>query len=251
MKKKVFTVKYTTVGQQPITVSPIIEESDTMVLHQAGVMVNKKPDMVEWRVDDFLRNNSSIELINLSKKVRRILGNIPLLMTLRTSEEGGMKDVTPQLYRKLLVFFIENQLADVIDIECNTIGDQAAEVVKFAHENGIKTIMTHHDFDETPSNAVMEDSLRQMAATNADVVKLSVMPNSAVDVINLMLVTNKMNDELEVPVATTAMGQIGKMSRIGGLLTGSMLTYASVGKESTPGQINLDQTKQLIKAFSI
>jgi 3-dehydroquinate dehydratase-1 len=37
------------------------------------------------------------------------------------------------------------------------------------------------------------------------------------------------------------MGDIGKVSRISGKKTGSAITFAYVGEESAPGQLNLEE----------
>ena len=55
-------------------------------------------------------------------------------------------------------------------------------------------------------------------------------------VLNLLQASITADDLLSVPVVTMSMGVQGVLSRLGGCLTGSAMTFASAGKTSAPGQ---------------
>lgn len=60
------------------------------------------------------------------KDLREALGNIPLLMTFRTSKEGGEKAIEPAAYAELNIKAAQTGYVDLIDVEIFT-GD---EIVK-------------------------------------------------------------------------------------------------------------------------
>ena len=58
--------------------------------------------------------------------------------------------------------------------------------------NNIYIIMSNHDFDKTPATSELERRLTLMKIFGADIAKIAVMPNSARDVLNLLLATDNM-----------------------------------------------------------
>ena len=63
------------------------------------------------------------------KDLREALGNIPLLMTFRTSKEGGEKTIEPDAYAELNIKAAQTGYVDLIDVEIFT-GD---DIVKKDH----------------------------------------------------------------------------------------------------------------------
>lgn len=60
------------------------------------------------------------------KELREALGNIPILMTFRTSKEGGEKAIEPEAYAELNIKAAQTGYVDFVDVEIFT-GD---EIVK-------------------------------------------------------------------------------------------------------------------------
>lgn len=60
------------------------------------------------------------------KELREVLGNIPILMTFRTSKEGGEKAIEPEAYAELNIKAAQTGYVDFVDVEIFT-GD---EIVK-------------------------------------------------------------------------------------------------------------------------
>jgi len=56
---------------------------------------------VEWRVDWFEHVFEFDKVEEVLKELREVLGNIPILMTFRTSKEGGEKAIEPEAYAEL------------------------------------------------------------------------------------------------------------------------------------------------------
>lgn len=53
------------------------------------------------------------------------------------------------------------------------------------------------------------------------------------------------------PFITMAMGQIGKITRLSGQLVGSAATFASLGRGSAPGQLDLNTVVASLKILTM
>lgn len=54
------------------------------------------------------------------KELRAVLGETPILMTFRTSKEGGEKSIEPEDYAKLNIKAAQTGYVDFIDVEIFT-----------------------------------------------------------------------------------------------------------------------------------
>lgn len=102
--------------------------------------------------------------------------------------------------------------------------------------------MSNHDFEKVPAKDVIEFCLKKMAALGADVPKLACMPHNAKDVLTLLSATNEVNEAID---NTMAMGDIGKATRIAGQVFCSSLSFGVVGKTSAPGQLSIDDLRNV------
>ena len=84
---------------------PIVGHTQYEIVSQTMTIASLKPDIVEWRVDWYDDVLQSENLIEMLKQVRKLLDRIPLLLTFRRVEEGGVRNVllrSTQEYTKLL-----------------------------------------------------------------------------------------------------------------------------------------------------
>ena len=93
----------------------------------------------------------------------------------------------------------------------------------------------------------MREMLSTMHVLGGDILKLAVMPRDRIDVMRLMKVTTEMSQRINRPLITMSMGDLGKISRISGEITGSVMTFGTAGKASAPGQIALEELYQFLK----
>ena len=128
--------------------------------------------------------------------------------------------------------------------------DVAGRLVKKAHENGVRTVLSNHDFNATPPVEVMTERLMKMKALGADIAKIAVMPENSGDVLSLFAASENMKRmEDAIPVITISMGPTGLISRIAGETFGSAVTFASAGKASAPGQIDADELDAVLNTI--
>ncbi len=197
----------------------------------------KETDLVELRVD-YIKNLELEDLDIIKKKLKK-----KAIFTFRKKDEGGKAEISEEERLKFINKAVK--LFDYIDIEFSSI-DKESAVVK----NAQNLIVSYHDFEKTPPYEDLEKILNDMAKTEAGILKLVTMSNGRADNFNLMklLVKNKTGKN----VIILGMGEEGRPTRILAPLKGSYLTYASINKSSSaPGQIDVEEMKQLYKFIKI
>ena len=114
------------------------------------------------------------------------------MFTFRTAAEGGKKAVSAEKYVELYEAVIESGKAELVDIELMLGDDVVGRLVKKAHENGVRTVLSNHDFNATPPVEVMTERLMKMKALGADIAKIAVMPEDSGDVLSLFAASENM-----------------------------------------------------------
>lgn len=231
---------------------PNVGINEKEILASAKEIVAAKPDLMEWRIDyytDGIKDHD--KLVETARKLRSVVGELPILVTFRTKSEGGVLELNEQGYFALLETVIEQRLGDAIDIELFHDEAEIKSMLKMAHNYGLVVIMSNHDFEKVPAKDVIEFRLNKMASLGADVPKLACMPHSAQDVLTLLAATNEVHNEIDNPLITMAMGDIGKVTRIAGQVFGSSLSFGTVGKASAPGQLSIEDLRNAENYLSV
>ena len=103
-----------------------------------------------------------------------------------------------------------------------------------------RVLASHHDFGRTPDVAALR---QRMARWKPDAIKIATHCNSIRDSLRMLALCKGRPDVIAVP-----MGEIGLPARVLALKHGSALAYASVGEKTAPGQLTLDEMKNLYRA---
>lgn len=233
-------------GRPKICVS-VTGRDENEIIEQLKQVKASRADLTEWRVD-YYTNVSELEKVGtLLCTMREVLQDMPLLFTFRTKEEGGEREISPQDYEQLNLYAAKSGYVDLIDVELEKIDKGIAKMrQELDQRQELKVYITasYHDFQKTPPVQEMVERLEKMKEQGAHIVKLAVMPQCRQDVINLMEASLKVQGE--VPVITMSMGEMGRISRVAGGLTGSAVTFGAVGEVSAPGQIECDRLHQML-----
>ncbi|MDD6386436.1 type I 3-dehydroquinate dehydratase [Lactobacillus equicursoris] len=223
---------------------PNVGTSEEEILASSKEIAAAKPDIMEWRIDYYeagIKDNE--KLIATAKKIRETVGELPVLVTFRTKNEGGVLELGEDEYLDLVQTVIVNRLGDAVDVELFHDEKRVKEIVAQAHNYNVVVIMSNHDFEKVPAKDVIEFRLKKMAELGADVPKLACMPHNADDVLTLLSATNDVHKELANPIITMAMADLGKVSRVAGQVFGSCLSFGAVGKVSAPGQLSIEDLR--------
>ena len=204
-------------------------------------------DLAEWRVDWFEGWKEPSELLEALKQLRSGLGELPLLVTFRTRNEGGEAEITGEQYNKLYEIVVTSGYADLIDLELFFDSVVISDLISLAKNYGVKTVLSNHDFERTPEKEELIRRLKNMEQLGADIAKIAVMPEKPADVAKVLEATATASNELSCPVITMAMGGKGVISRMAGQIFGSAVTFAAMGKASAPGQVPLEKLKEVLE----
>lgn len=226
---------------------PIVGVTKEDILAEAKSFDNIPVDVVEWRVDWFENVFDFSKVKDMLKDLRAVLGDTPLLMTFRTSKEGGEKSIEIDDYAMFNIKVAETGYVDLIDVEVFTGDDVVKKIIAGAHNAGVKVIASNHDFDKTPDKDDIISRLRKMQDLGADILKIAVMPTNKKDVLTLLAVTEEMySDYAERPIITMSMAGTGVISRLCGEVFGSSLTFGAAGKASAPGQMGVNDLSTVL-----
>lgn len=228
---------------------PLTDTDLHSLLRSAQTLQNSPCDLVEWRADfysDFRNEAGRLEALNA---LRKILGDTPLLFTIRTANEGGQADISTAEYEAINLAVIQSGLADLVDVELSKGEDVMTQLCASAHlSSKTKIVASKHDFKKTPPEAELVESLCRMQQLGADIAKYAVMPNSEQDVLTLLSATIRMKQHhCDTPVITMSMGHLGAVSRVCGSLSGSAVTFGTAGQASAPGQLPADILKSFLE----
>ncbi|TSB45401.1 type I 3-dehydroquinate dehydratase [Alkalicoccobacillus porphyridii] len=216
------------------------------LLDELKVILPKRPDVLEWRVDFFSEIHNDQVVLDTAKKLREEIGEIVLLFTIRSYEEGGQPGSLGQTEQEqLLLKVLLDKSIDMLDIEQASAFASSTELVNVARSQQIKLIFSTHYFTHTPSANSMTNYLIAGQTAGADLVKLAVMPKNEEDVLSLLHVTNEAASTLTVPIITIAMGKLGVSTRLVGDQFGSTMTFAVGDTASAPGQVPVEMIREL------
>ncbi len=240
---KVINIRNTQLGAgMPKICVPVTGKSKEEIIQQTAKATEQLPDLLEWRAD-FYEDLFEIEKVKqIAKTIRNILGEIPLIFTIRTKREGGNCGVTPEKYGDMLKKIAQIEDIDLIDVEI-FMDESMKTLIKELQREGKTVIASNHHFHRTPSVEEMVHILDDMEQAGADIRKLAVMPSCPEDVLALLSATVLANRTGEQPVITMSMSGLGAISRVAGQIFGSCVTFGTVGTASAPGQLELSDLK--------
>lgn len=226
---------------------PIVGITKEDIIAEAKSLDNLPVDVVEWRVDWFESVFDFGKVEDTLKELRAALGDLPLLMTFRTSKEGGEKAIEADAYAELNIKAAETGYVDLVDVEVFTGDDIVKKIITSAHKAGVRVVASNHDFDKTPDKDDIVSRLRKMQDLDADIPKIAVMPTSKKDVLTLLAATEEMYREYaDRPIITMSMAGTGVISRLCGEVFGSALTFGAAKKASAPGQMGVNDLSTVL-----
>ena len=222
----------------PKIIVPIVGVTKDDIIAEAKTFDSIPVDMVEWRVDWFENVFEFDKVEEVLKELRDALGNIPILMTFRTSKEGGEKAIEPEAYAKLNIKAAQTGYVDFVDVEIFTGDEIVKKIIDGVHAAGARVIAAQSD---------IVYRLRKMQDMGADIPKIAVMPQNKRDVLTLLSATEEMvTDYADRPIITMSMAGTGVISRLCGEVFGSSMTFGAAKKASAPGQMGVEDLSTVL-----
>lgn len=193
-------------------------------------------DLIEFRLDRI--GVESDEWLSQALKIEA--AGWPVIATLRIPEEGGNwkgadADRLPHFKRAL------DHLAS-IDTELRS--PLFPELAAYAKERNKAVIVSHHDYDKTPSLDEMRAVIERGAVNDHVVVKIAVRVNEPADIDTLRKLLAM---EHAAPLCLIGMGDLGTPTRIEFPRLGSCLTYGHLDISTAPGQLSCEDLARNLK----
>ena len=243
------TVRNLTIGEgKPKICVLVMGRNEAEVLEAAKKAVESKADLIEWRADSLTEGEFDEDFHNeILAKMRGIIGEMPIIYTFRTLIEGG-KEIENEKYKDLILSVANAGITDIIDVEIFSFKLKARDIIDEIHSfTNVKVIGSYHDFEGTPDTAELVYRLSVIDNCNADILKIATMPHKKKDVMRIMTATiltyTRPNPK---PIISIAMGNMGRVTRLLGGFTGSAITFASIGRSSAPGQMDIEEVREIL-----
>lgn len=247
---KPIQIKNIILGQgMPKICVPLTAQTAEELFSQAEASVAAGADLVEWRADFFEELEQEVKTAETLELLSDILGQVPLLFTIRTKKEGGNREISTDDYVNYNLLAARTGYADLVDVEAFDNEEEKKKLISEIRKLGVKVIASTHDFQKTDSRETLLSRFLEMDASGADILKMAVMPKDFEDVAAIMQATNEMTKLTDRPLISMAMGDTGSMSRISGENFGSCVTFGTVGKASAPGQFPIKELRMMMEAL--
>lgn len=164
-------------------------------------------------------------------------GDLPVVATLRPRDQGGRSELDAGERLKVLLRAAEHG-AQFVDVEWDAATPEAVAALKAA---GARVIVSRHDFAGMPPG-LADEWWPDLARRGADVVKVVGTARGMLDCLPVFRVLK----QADRPTIAIAMGEAGIPTRILGLREEQcLLSYASLGEATAPGQVPLHDMQQV------
>jgi 3-dehydroquinate dehydratase-1 len=234
-------------GKFPIICTPLVGRTREKILDEVQVVLAKRPDILEWRVDFFEGIGDSAEVISVATRIKQAAGDIPLLFTRRSIKEGGEKIALSEEHVIALYQVVcDSRQVDAVDFEMSNDPAHVALVRAASRVNDIKLILSFHNFSYTPGLETLNQRFLQADQLGADIAKVAVMPRDLDDVLTLLTATLQSSQKLKIPLISMSMGPYGTLTRLFGWTFGSALTFAVGASSSAPGQVPIEDLNSVL-----
>ena len=194
----------------------------------------KGADMIEIRMDFLTEAPNISHIIGLT--------SLSLIATNRLKSEGGLFVETEEK-RLSPLFAAAVEGFEYIDLELATpmIEDVTT---KLKEESKAKLIISHHNFQSTPSLTKLKHVFKEEIDAGADVCKIIPMAKTAEDNLTCLRFTAQASKTKNI--ICFCMGKKGIPSRLFSPILGGYMTYATVekGKEAASGQLTIEESRR-------
>lgn len=216
---------------------PLANDNLQDMIKFAKKAIKLDADLIEFRLD-YLKE-IDIDSINIFKPLTDF--SLPMILTLRKESEGGNRPLQEDIRLKILHKLIDLK-PSFIDLEFSIDQKRLKDLVNRCHVNGVKVILSYHNFNRTQTIEEIEKLVESMSKIDFDILKIIMMAESIYDNnIAFNLLEKIKNDNIEI--VSFCMGRLGVISRILCPFFGSKFTFASLDISTAPGQISIQEMK--------
>ena len=224
--------------ERPLICTPIAADNFDSYLNLLQSAKNMGSDIAEFRIDYF-KNITAEVLKNVISE-----SELPLIVTNRNREDGGMFSSGEEVRLELLETAIESK-PSFVDIEVAIDREKRDNIIQKARINDVGIICSYHDFRHTPTQNEIFEIYSDINETGANVAKMVFTPVTDKDIRNILSVTERFSNN-EMLFTIFGMRQKGQITRMLTPLLGACLTYCSLynNPNNNLGQADLQSTRK-------
>lgn len=239
-----------TLGESAVVIACLHSRTEWELLETSGE--ERYFDMLEWRVDtdEIFKDATTTAqrehamLAGLSDLQTKV--DVPVLVTIRTTEEGGQAQLNVAEYEHLIRAIAP--YADAVDIQAFTPLN-AAHVKNLIHDvrkAGAVVFASTHNFDDTPPEDEILGHIYDMKHLGAQVAKVAYSVSGPAQALAVMNAQMRARTLVHIPVIAIGMGGAGALTRIGGSAIGSAASYATLTTPQAPGQLHVNAVREAL-----
>jgi len=224
--------------ERPLICTPIAADNFDSYLNLLQSAKNMGSDIAEFRIDYFKVITAEV-LNNIISE-----SELPLIVTNRNREDGGMFSSGEEVRLELLETAIESK-PSFVDIEVAIDREKRDNIIQKARINDVGIICSYHDFRHTPTPNEIFEIYSDINETGANVAKMVFTPVTDKDIRNILYVTERFSNN-EMLFTIFGMRQKGQITRMLTPLLGACLTYCSLynNPNNNLGQADLQSTRK-------
>lgn len=169
------------------------------ILESARRVMEYHPDLVEWRLDYVLpmedTDFAEEMLVETARQLADVLDGVPLLITFRVKEEGGIRKYPRELRLRMVKACIRTGLIDFIDVEIGSDQAYVDEIREACAPHGTKLILSYHNWETVPEEAFLIEKVKEAIEKGADIPKLYTTANTYEEALRVMQTAVKVRKE--------------------------------------------------------
>ncbi len=188
------------------------------------------------------------EFEKASKRVTELIGERPVIITLRPAEQGGQRELDHETRQHFWSSAASRYRRASLDIELD-LAESFTERAETAIDWN-RVICSHHDFTGVAGD--LDQIYKRMLRTPARILKIAVQADDVTDCIPIFDLLERARREGREMIAI-AMGTAGIATRILGPSRGAFLTYGALetDRATAPGQLTARELRELYRINTI
>jgi len=176
-----------------------------------------------------------------------LVGQYPnrLIMIFRRQNLATMKLSAEERF-KIISTLVRKQVLVDLDISV-----QADDITRLqASRLSVKTLLSYHNYSQTPSDTELRSIVSRMKGWNAHIVKVATHCTTQRDALRLLSLLIDLRESGQRSIVT-GMGKHGVITRVFGSLWGSEMSFTPLdtGSRSAAGQLTVDKLDSIMQAL--
>lgn len=209
-----------------------------------GIMDDPFVEMAEVRADlNPLDEKDWVELVETCEKP--LIFSFHIEPSLRGEEKAREWNRMLELYNSVIGSGIS-----FVDLDINAPVHVSQSIQKLCKHSGTRLIRSFHDFDGTPTNTLLQQTILRCFRYGADIAKIACKANCAEDVANLQGIYDTLlenNHSIQAHhLVLISMGPLGEKARVECIAKGAPFTYAFYDTPTAEGQLSYEQVHEAI-----